>query len=145
MKNYHFKLFIIIFTSLLSGCSLVHLVESVALLPVAVVDGVIGTKMHSGITSGLSELERPGKRMDKQTIRTELSGKTFYPSPYIAYLYTNGDALLKRDNRIDKYKWSVEKEGEICIAGDICYPLRKKITLSCMDFLTNHSPSKMEM
>lgn len=128
MKNYHFKLFIISFAFLLSGCGLVHFVESVALLPVAIVDGVVGTNMTGSITSGLNELEKPGKKMDKQSIQIELSGKTIYPYGAVAYLNTNGESLFKdnKESQVKKYKWFAKEDGIICIAKDVCYGIRKK-------------------
>jgi hypothetical protein len=128
MKNYHFKLFIISFAFLLSGCSLVHLVESVALLPLAIVDGVVGTNMTGSITSGLNELEKPGKKMDKQSIQIELSGKTIYPYGAVAYLNANGEALFKdnKDNQVKRYRWIPQEDGTLCVAKGVCYQVRKK-------------------
>lgn len=136
MKNYYFKLLVIFFSALLSGCTLFRSVETVALLPVMVVDKVIGTNMtrsiDRGINNGIESIDagikqsmRPGSPMDKQSIKTELSGKTIYISGNPVYLNANGDALFN-SLRIEQYKWTVEKDGQICIIGNYCYEIRKK-------------------
>jgi hypothetical protein len=128
MKKYHFNLFVILFVSLLSGCSLVHLAESVALLPVAIVDGVAGTHMVRSIDNGIKQSLRPGSPMDKQSIHAKLSGKTIFFNDTVAYLKANSnmEAIVKPNNnkQVKKTFWAVDN-GEVWVNG-LRYELREK-------------------
>lgn len=120
----NFKLLVIFSTLILSGCSLFNLAESVALIPVAITDGVIGTHMAKSIDGGIQETLRPGNKMEKQSIQTELLGKTIYTIDSIVFFDERGESISKRNSRMYKDKWVVNN-GEVCISNS-CYEMRKK-------------------
>lgn len=118
------KLIIIFSTLILSGCGLFNLAEKVALIPVAITDGVIGTHMAKSIDGGIQETLRPGNKMEKQGIQTELLGKTIYTIDSIVFFDDRGESISKRNSRIFKNKW-IANNGEVCISNN-CYEIRKK-------------------
>ncbi len=124
MKKIYFRVFVIFFTSLLSGCAVLNLAKNIALIPVAIADGVLRTDMRGSINSGIKETLKPGSKLEKQKIITKLSGKTLYSSNSIIYFGEDGNAILKKDNRINKGKW-IANNGQVCISSD-CYEIREK-------------------
>jgi len=72
----NFKLFFVLFTAALSaGCGLIHgvtsLSTSVALIPVAIGDGVLGTHMARSARNGVEEAFKEGKLMQSDDIKSE--------------------------------------------------------------------------
>lgn len=124
MKTINCRVFVIFFSSLLSGCGALNLVKEIVLLPVVIADGVLKTDMKGSINSGIKEALKPGSKLEKQKIITELSGKTLYSSDSIIYFSEDGNALSIKNKRINKEKW-IANNGNICISSS-CYEIRKQ-------------------
>ncbi|MCF7998496.1 MAG: cell envelope integrity protein TolA [Methylovulum sp.] len=124
------KLFFVLFTAALSaGCGLIHgvtsLSTSVALIPVAIGDGVLGTNMASSARNGVEEAFKEGKLMQSDDIKNEISNSTLHTPSSIIFLDENGTALSEEKKRIVQDKWIV-KTGELCIPNKFCYEIRTK-------------------
>lgn len=131
MKAYHIKLPVILITSLLSGCGLVKAVAilpaTAIMIPAAVADGVLGTKMADNLGETFDEaLLREGHKMDAEAIKSEVTGNTTYSVGYTYFLKQDGTALVKKErgNKVEKGKWTATL-GQLCI-GERCFDMRIK-------------------
>ena len=131
MKAYHIKLPIILLASLLSGCGLVKNIAmvpaGVAMIPIAVADGVLRTNMTGSIGNTLDEAFKEGKKMEADSIKRELSNTTLYLDGRNAKIFIREDgvAISKDKDRLAKNNWTTSL-GSLCISNINCYEIREK-------------------
>ncbi|MCF7988539.1 MAG: hypothetical protein K9L60_13370 [Methylovulum sp.] len=136
------KLFFVLFTAALSaGCGLIHgvtsLSTSVALIPVAIGDGVLGTHMARSARNGVEEAFKEGKLMQSDDIKRELSNTTLYLDGRNAQIFIreDGEAISKDKDRLAKNKWTTSL-GSLCISNINCYEIREKDNkLYCAEYI----------
>ena len=141
MKTHHIKLPIILFIFLLSGCGLVKDIATVpvgvAMIPVAVADGVFRTNMTGSIGNTLDEAFKEGKKMEADSIKRELSNTTLYLDHINAQMFIreDGEAISKDKDRLVKNKWTTSL-GSLCISNIDCYEIREKNNkLYCAEYI----------